>query len=252
MMRLKDKVIIITGASSGIGRDTALLFAEQGASVVATARRKDRLDEIAETAKDFGGSILAVEGDMGKDEDLQNLIDVTMEKFGRIDVLINNAGVLDNFTPLADLTDDLWDWVMKINLTSPMKLSRKALKIMLEQKNGNIINVASLGGIYGARAGTAYTASKHGIVGLTKNIAYMYATEGIRSNVVCPGGVETEIMDNLEANEFGTARIMAGASNTPRSATSKELADTLLFLASEDSSIINGATIVTDAGWTAY
>src|SRR5699024_10882079 len=107
---------------------------------------------------------------MGKEEDLQNIIDTTMDKFGRIDILINNAGVLDDFTPLADLSDDLWDWVMKINLTSPMKLSRKALTIMLDQKCGNIINISSLGGIYGARAGAAYTASKHGLVGLSKNI----------------------------------------------------------------------------------
>ena len=251
-MKLKDKVIIITGASSGIGRETALLFAEEGASVVATARRKERLEEISKDAEGLEGSITAVVGDMAKDEDLKNIIDVTLEKFGRIDVLVNNAGVLDNFTPLADLTDELWDWVIKINLTSPMKLTRMAVNVMLEQKSGNIINISSVGGLHGSRAGTAYTASKHGLVGMTKNVAYMYANDGIRSNVVCPGGVDTEITDNLEAHEFGTARVMSGAENAPRSASSKELADTLLFLASDDSSIINGTTIVTDAGWTAY
>src|SRR5699024_9597375 len=124
--------------------------------------------------------------------------------------------------------------------TSPMKLSRKALTIMLDQKCGNIINISSLGGIYGARAGAAYTASKHGLVGLSKNIAYMYANDGIRCNVVCPGGVDTEMTENLDAHEFGTERIMAGAANTPRIASSEELANTLLFLASNDSSIVNG------------
>lgn len=251
-MKLKDKVVIVTGASSGIGRDTALLFAKEGAKVVATARRKDRLDEIAETAKEFEGSITPLVGDMGKDEDLDNIIAKTMEKFGRIDVLVNNAGVLDNFTPLLDVTDDLWDWVIKINLTSPMKLSRKALKIMLEQKAGNIINISSVGGLYGARAGAAYTASKHGIVGLSKNIAYMYAPQGIRCNVVCPGGVDTEMTEDMNAHPFGTERIMAGCGNTIRSGSSKELANTILFLASEDSSIMNGTVTVTDAGWTAF
>lgn len=251
-MKLKDKVAIITGASSGIGRETALLFAKEGASVIATARRKERLDEIAEEAKEFEGSITAVAGDMGKDEDLQNIIDTTMDKFGRIDILINNAGVLDNFVPLDDLTDDLWDWVLKINLTSPMKLSRLALKIMLEQECGNIINVSSSGGLYGARAGAAYTASKHALVGLSKNIGYMYATQGIRCNVICPGGVDTEMTADMEPHEFGMERVMAGAGNAPCVATSEQLANTLLFLASEESSIVNGATLATDGGWTAY
>lgn len=251
-MRLKNKIVIITGASSGIGRSSALLFAKEGASVIATARRKERLDEIAETAKDFKGSITPIQGDMGKDEDLQNIIDKTMEKFGRIDILVNNAGVLDNFVPLADVTDDLWDWVIKINLTSPMKLTRKALKIMLEQKAGNIINVSSVGGLYGARAGASYTASKHGLVGLSKNIAYMYGPDGIRCNVVCPGGVDTEMTENMDAHPFGTERIMAGCGNTMRTASSEELANTLLFLASDESSIMNGTTTVTDAGWTAF
>lgn len=251
-MNLKDKVVIVTGASSGIGRDTALLFAKKGANVVATARRKERLDEIAETAKEFEGSITPLKGDMGKDEDLDNIIATTMDKFGRIDVLVNNAGVLDNFTPLLDVTDDLWDWVIKINLTSPMKLSRKALEIMLEQKAGNIINVSSVGGLYGARAGAAYTASKHGIVGLSKNIAYMYAPQGIRCNVVCPGGVDTEMTEDMDAHPFGTERIMAGCGNTIRSGSSEELANTILFLASDNSSIMNGTVTVTDAGWTAF
>lgn len=251
-MKLKDKVVIITGASSGIGREAALLFAKEGASVIATARRAERLQELVQASKDFEGTIMPLAGDVSKEEDLDKIIDVTMENFGRIDVLVNNAGILDDFTPISNLSDELWDNVIKVNLTSPMSLCRKAVQIMLEQKSGNIINVSSVGGIYGSRAGAAYTASKHGLVGLSKNIGYMYANDGIRCNVVCPGGVDTEITENLHADEFGVGRVMAGANNSPRSGSSEEIANTLLFLASDDSSLVNGATIVADAGWTAY
>lgn len=251
-MKLKDKIAIITGASSGIGRETALLFAKEGASVVATARREERLEELVKISKDFAGTIIPLAGDVAKEEDLQKIIDVTMDNFGRIDILVNNAGILDDFTPIANLTDELWNNVIKINLTSPMSLCRKAIPIMLKQKSGNIINVSSVGGLHGSRAGAAYTASKHGLVGLTKNIGYMYANDGIRCNVVCPGGVDTEITNNLHADDFGVGRVMAGANNSPRSGSSEEIANILLFLASDDSSLINGATIVADAGWTAY
>lgn len=251
-MRLEDKVVLITGASSGMGREMALLFAEEGAKVVAVARRKEKLEEIEKQSKDFSGEILALQGDMTKVEDIDNMVDVTVEKYGRIDVLVNNAGIMDDFTPLGELTDELWDKVINLNLVGPMKLIRKVIPIMVEQEKGNIINVSSLGGLYGARAGAAYTASKFALTGLTKNVAYMYADKGIRSNAICPGGVETEILDALNPNEFGMERIMKGTANNPRSGSGKELANIALFLASDESSFVNGDAIVADAGWTAY
>lgn len=251
-MRLEGKIVLLTGASSGMGKQMALLFAKEGAKVVAVARRMNKLEEISKQASDFPGEIIPLEGDVSRDEDIDNMINHTMNKYGRIDVLINNAGILDNFIPLGELTDELWDRVLNINLTAPMKLARKAIPIMEEQEKGNIINISSLGGIHGGRAGAAYSASKFGLTGLTKNIAYMYAEKGIRCNAICPGGVETEIMNTLQPSQFGMERIMKGTSNNIRSGSAKEIANIALFLASDESSFISGDTIVADAGWSAY
>lgn len=251
-MRLKDKIVLLTGASSGMGKEISLLFAQEGAKVVAVARRMDRLEELSKEAEDLPGEIVALEGDISKDTNIDRMVEFTMEKFGRIDVLVNNAGILDNFVPVADLTDELWNKVLNINLNAPMKLCRKIIPIMEKQGKGNIINTASLGGLYGGRAGTAYTVSKFGLIGLTKNIAYMYAEKGIRANAICPGGVDTEISSHLQPNEFGMERVMKGTANNIRSGSSKEIANIALFLASDESSFINGDTIIADAGWTAY
>lgn len=172
-MRLDGRIILLTGASSGMGKDMALLFAQEGAKVVAVARRVNKLEELSKEASSLAGEVSIFEGDVTKEEDIDRMIEYTMDKYKRVDVLVNNAGVLDNFTPLGELSNDLWDKVLEVNLTAPMKTSRKVLPIMEKQEKGNIINIASLGGLYGARAGTAYTASKFGLIGLTKNTAYM-------------------------------------------------------------------------------
>ena len=251
-MKLDGKVVLLTGASSGMGREMALVFAKEGAKVVAVARRTEKLEELSKEASNLGGELTSLTVDLSKEEDINRMVDFTMNKYERIDVLVNNAGILDDFTPLGELSNELWDKVLSVNLVAPMKISRKVLIIMGEQGKGNIINIASLGGLYGGRAGAAYTVSKFGVVGLTKNIAYMYAERGIRCNAICPGGVETEITKNLQASTFGMERVMHGSSNNIRSATTKEIANIALFLASEESSIINGDMIIADAGWTAY
>lgn len=251
-MRLEGKVVLLTGASSGMGREMALLFAKEGAKVVAVARRMNRLEDLAKEAADTAGELIPLEGDVSKDEDIDHMVDFTLEKYGKLDILVNNAGILDDFVPVGELTDELWNKVININLTSPMKLARKVLPIMEKQECGNIINVSSVGGLHGSRAGGAYTASKFGLTGLTKNIAYMYAEKGIRCNAICPGGVDTEISNNLRPSEFGLERVMKGTANNPRSGSGLELAYIALFLASDESSFVNGDTIVADAGWTAY
>ncbi len=251
-MRLENKVVLLTGASSGIGKAMAILFAKEGAKVVAVARREDKLKEIADQAKDFSGEIVACEGDVSIQKDIDNMVDFTMNKFGRIDVLINNAGVMDNFEAVADITDELWEKVISINLTAPMKVLRKVIPIMVNQESGNVINTSSLAGLYGGRSGATYAASKFGLTGLTKNTAYMYATSGIRCNSIHPGGVDTDITKNLKANDFGMSRMSKGMGNNPRSGSPEEIANIALFLASDESSYINGASIVADGGWTAY
>lgn len=254
VMKLQDKVCIITGASSGMGRSIALLYAKEGAKVIAFARRKERLEEIAKEAEDYVGSILPYPGDLTKDEDIKGVVRTALETYGKIDVLVNNAGVMDNMIPPHEITDDHWDWIINVNLTSLMKLTREALNPMLEKENGVIINVASIGGLMGCRAGGAYAASKFGVVGYTKNVGFMYAKKGIRCNAICPGAVATEIgeagVNNPSA--FGMERAAAGMGANPRMGTPEEIASIALFLASDDSSFVNATTITADAGWTAY
>lgn len=251
-MRLEEKIVVVTGASSGIGKEIALLFANEGAKVIAVARRMNKLDEIVKSSQTYNGVIIPFEGDVSREEDIDSIVDFAENNFGKIDVLINNAGILDGFTPVSDLSDELWNTVLDVNLNAPMKLCRKILPIMISNGNGNIINIASIGGLNGSRGGAAYTASKFGLVGLTKNIGFMYAKKGIRCNAICPGGVETEICSNQKPNVFGVDRVMSGISNNPRPGSSEEVAKIALFLASDESSLINGATITADSGWTAY
>lgn len=254
-MKLENKVAVITGASSGMGRAIALLFALEGAKVVAVARRKEKLDDLVAEAAEKNGVVVAYQGDMAKQEDAEAIIDYAVKEFGRIDILVNNAGIIDNNKPVGECEDELYRRVMAINLDAPFLSTRKAVNYMLEQGNGNIINVASGAGLRGCRGGAAYTASKHALVGLTSNTAYMYAQKGIRCNAICPGGVATEIVtkgvgfENM--SEFGAARCKFYNATVPRLGTPEEIAKVALFLASEDSSFVNGAAIAVDAGWVA-
>ena len=250
LLDLTDKIAIVTGASSGMGREITRLFAEQGATVVALARRKERLEALAKE----NSKIIPFAADVTNAADLENVVKFTTENYSRIDILVNNAGTMDDMTPIADLTDELWEKVLAVNTTSVMKLTRAAIKVMLEQKSGAIVNIASVGGLFGSRAGAAYTASKHAVVGLTKNTAFMYATSGIRCNAICPGGVNTEIAQNgmTNINQFGMGRVATGIQSSPRSGEPEEIAKLALFLASDAASLVSGATITADAGWTAY
>ncbi len=253
-MRLDGKVAVVTGASSGMGKEISLLFAKEGAKVVAVARRKERLEELVKDSTAFPGKIIAFAGDVGDKSANEAMIDFAIKEFGRLDVLVNNAGIMDNMIPMAEVTDELWNEVMKVNVYGPMCSCRKALDVMLKQdKGGVIINVASLGGLCGGRAGVAYTASKHAVVGMTKNIGYAYAKNKIRCNAICPGGVATEIgLTMKNVSKFGAERCGCGMATNPRIGEASETARVALFLASDDSSFVNTTEIVADAGWSAY
>lgn len=254
MKRLEQKTAVVTGASSGIGRAIALLFAREGASVVAVARRKERLEALARLAKQQGGGpVIPFPGDVTVRRDMEQMIELAIEKFGRLDILVNNAGLMDEMTPVGDVSDELWEKIIAVNLTGPFYACRKAVAVMAAQGGGNIINISSLGGLHGSRAGASYTASKFALTGMTKNIAFQYAPKGIRCNAICPGGVETEIgVGMAHPNPFGMERVMSGVDNNPRSGTAEEIAAIALFLASRESSFVNGAALPADAGWTAY
>ena len=252
-MRLKDKVIVLTGASSGIGESTALRLAEEGGKIVAIARRFERLEKLAEKAKDMAGEIYPLAGDMSKDEDIKNIVKATIEKYGRIDALVNNAGVLDRFLSADNMEDEVWDHVMNINLTGPMKLIREAMPHMLEEKSGNIINISSVGGLLGAKGGLAYVTSKHGIIGMTKHIAAIFGEDGIRCNAISPGTIKTEIGGTVEnPNMKVLDKVMKTSEILPVAADAIDIANVILFLVSDESKFVNGATIVVDGGWTIH
>lgn len=248
-MRFEGKCVVVTGASSGMGRKIALDFAKEGATVIAVARRLERLEEIAKEAEGFAGKILPYQGDISLEEVNNGMIDYAVKECGKLDVLVNNAGIMDEFTPIGELTDELFNKVMAVNLNGPIYAMRKAVQVMLEQETkGNIVNIASIGGICGARAGVAYTASKHAIVGATKNTAYMYAGK-IRCNVVCPGGVETEVMNSqTNISQFGVGRIMAGLDTSIPAGKVEDISTAVLYIASDDAKFMTGAEIVIDGG----
>lgn len=252
-MKLENKVAVVTGAASGIGQAIAVLYAKEGAKVVVADINLEAAQIVVTEITAAGGVATAVATNVAKQEDIDNLIDTTVKTYGTLDILVNNAGIMDNFVPVADLTDELWDKVMAVNVTGPMRAIRKAMPIFTQNKKGVIINTASVGGLYGSRAGAAYTASKFAVVGLTKNIGYQYAKEGIRCNAIAPGAVKTNIGATItNPNKFGQEKAMSGMGINPRAGESIEIAQVALFLASDDSSFVNGTVITADSGWTAY
>lgn len=254
-MKLRGKVAVVTGASAGMGRDIAYLFAKEGATVYAVARRVERLEELAKSADGLAGKIIPYGADLTKKEDAEKIVDFAYNDSGRFDILVNNAGIMDDFSPVGDVKDEMLEKVFSLNVYAPFYSIRRAVNIFLKQGGGNIINVASIGGLYGSRAGAVYTASKHALVGLTKNTGYMYAKKNIRCNAICPGAVETEIASGdfmKNVNSEGIGIIMPNTVGNPRSGKPAEIATVALFLASDDSSFVNGQCIVADGGWTAY
>jgi NAD(P)-dependent dehydrogenase (short-subunit alcohol dehydrogenase family) len=252
-MKLKDKVVIITGAASGIGRSTATLFAQEGAKVILADLNQERLNQVEAEIISTGGIVKGILTDITKEEDINNMVNTAMQTYGTVDVLVNNAGVMDNFEPIETVSNELWEKVFSINVTGIMHAIRKAMPIFLAKKQGVIINVSSIGGLQGSRAGVAYTASKHAVIGLTKNIGYQYAKLGIRCNAIAPGAVNTNIGETITSpNQFGMERAMAGFALNPHAAEANEIAEIALFLASDSSSAVNATVITGDTGWTAY
>ena len=253
MGRLDSKVALVTGASSGMGYEIAKLFAKEGASVVVIARRKERLADLIAQIEVDGGKAVAVAGDVTNEEDVQNAVKTAVQEFGKLDVVINNAGILDKMKPVTELDDDLWNAVLDVNLTGPMRFFRAAIPEMEKIGGGAFVTISSLGGLHAGIAGAAYIASKHGVLGLAKNVAFIYANKNIRSNVIAPGGINTEIgTDIAGVSEMGMERCQIGMATMPRMGEPEEIARLALFLASDEASLINGAVVTADAGGGAY
>lgn len=251
-MRLQGKVAVVTGAASGMGKAIAELYAQEGASVVVSDLNIEGAEAVAANIRGNIGKAIAVKTNVGNLQDINMMIDTAISEFGTLDILVNNAGIMDNMAPAADVDDEKWDLIFDVNSKGVMRAIRKALPIFLEKGKGVIINTASTGGFSGAHAGVAYTASKHAVVGITKNTGFMYAQKGIRCNAIAPGATMTNITASINNfNEFGASRTKVTQGVIPRLGQAEEIAQVALFLASDESSFINGAVIAADAGWTA-
>ncbi len=252
-MKLKDKVAIITGAASGIGRAMAITFAREGAKVVIADVNETRMEETVSVIREAGGQADYVFTDVRKQEDNDNMFSFALETFGSYDILVCNAGVMDGFDLIGNVSDETWERVFSINTYGPMMQMRHAVKYFEEKGSGVIVVVASVAGLGGGRAGVAYTASKHAVLAIAKNTAVAYFKKGIRVNVIAPGGVETHISESMKNVDLEGSQVFnAGMSLMPRMGHPEELADVALFLASEDSRYVNGAIIPVDGGWNAY
>lgn len=243
--RFAGKTVVVTGAASGIGRATASRVAREGGRVVAVDLFADKLEALVASLP--GADVVVVAGDITKQDDIDAIVAAGGD---RIDALANIAGINDDFSPLHETSDAMWDRVIGINLTGGFKLSRAVIPVMLGAGRGSIVNVASEAGLRGNASGNAYTVSKHGVVGLTKSAAFMYAQQGIRVNAVAPGGVATGIPFPANVSEVGSARLRPFQAAIPTIATAEELAASITFLLSDDAVNVNGAILASDGGWS--
>jgi len=246
-MSFESRSAIVTGAGSGIGLAIARGLVERGARVLVADIAADRIEPVVE---ELGSNAVAVVVDVSKEADVLSMIDRARTAFGRVDVLFNNAGVLDGMTPLAEVTDALWQRTMAVNVDGVFYACRRAVPLMLEQGGGVIVNTASVAGLAGGRAGFAYTVSKHALVGITRSIAYFYGPRGIRCNAVCPGAVLTRIIESTaEVHPEGLQRIQETFPTMPAPADPADVARVALFLASDEARNVNGVVLNADSGW---
>ncbi len=252
MEDLKNKVVVITGARRGMGRADALLFAEKGAKVVVSDISQEDCQKVVDEIEKKGGQAIAVKCDVSKKEEVDNLFKKTIEKFGRVDVLVNNAGICE-FKPFLEMTEEEWDRTLDINLKGYFFCAQAAAKEMAKQKSGVIVNIASVAmGQVGVGFPNIvhYCASKGGIAAMTEALALELAPYNIRVNAIAPGMIETPMIDSVKQDpksmEGMLARIPLHRVGKP-----EEIADLVVFLASDKSSYITGSIVVIDGGWLA-
>ncbi|WP_448810495.1 SDR family NAD(P)-dependent oxidoreductase [Agromyces bauzanensis] len=243
--RFTGKTIIVTGAGSGIGRATASRVAREGGRVIAVDVSQERLDEFA--AEHPGADIVTLVADITDDARVAEIVAAAGE---RIDGLANIAGIMDDMTPIGELTDAVWKRVFAVNVDGTMKLMRAVAPVMLAQGAGSIVNTASEAALRGSAAGVAYTASKHAVVGLTKSTAFMYGPSGLRVNAVAPGPTITNIEATF-ASPLGAQRVRQAMAVLPDAAEAEALAASITFLLSDDGVNVNGVVLASDGGWSA-
>jgi 3-oxoacyl-[acyl-carrier protein] reductase len=247
--RLAGKVTVVTGAGRGIGLAIAQRFAAEGAKVACCDLDESLASSAAMSIRDAGGEAEVIVADIADKASVDRLVAETIARFARVDVVCNNAGILDGYARLGDVTDELWDRVMSVNLKGCFLVSRAFLAPMLAQGKGTFVNIASMAGLIAQAGGLAYTASKHGVIGLTKQVSADYGQEGIRANAICPGAIETDLSRTFLETAPDVLKIVesvpAGRQGQPA-----EIAELAVYLASDASGFVHGAAMVIDGGWT--
>ena len=241
MSSMEGKRCLVTGAASGIGRAIARKLKQEGGEVLLVDLDAKALDKVA---AELDSAAFAV--DVSDREAVEALFE------HRIDVLCNNAGILDGLTPLHDLSDELWHKVMRVNVDGPFFACRVAVQKMVAQGGGTIVNTCSAASLSGGRAGFAYTASKHALLGMTRNIAWYYGDQGIRCNAVAPGAIQTKMHMRGMPHAQGLERYSKYFGTIPPQGKASQVADAVHFLASDASSYINGDVLTVDGGWRAF
>lgn len=243
-----NRGIIVTGAASGIGKGVATLFAQAGDRVAVLDRSKDALDKVAAEI----GAATAIEVDVSDSAAVSAAVAAAHRELGSINVLCNVAGVLDDYAPATETSDELWNKIISVNLSGPFHMARAAIPRILEAGGGAIVNIASISAFVAGGGGAAYTSSKHGVLGLTRQLAFDYGSKGIRCNAVCPGATRSGMTEYLFTEEGRNPHVDAAIAATPagRWASPEEIGRLVLWLASDEASFIHGAAYVVDGGWT--
>lgn len=249
--KLENKVAIITGSTRGIGRSIAKLFAQEGAKVVVVGTKAAYGDSCVAEITEAGGEAFFQRANLSDSDSVKTLIDETVKHYGRIDILINNAGTDDDITATLDqITPETYDRVMNVNVKAPFFLCQGIIPIMAKNGGGTIVNMCSIASTGAGRGPTVYTISKHAMLGMTRQLSFLAGHQGVRVNAILPGGVATEMIAEAMKDESNPAVQMIKASPAGRPAEPEEIAKVTLFLAGDDSSYIHGEGIVVDGGFT--